>query len=74
MSKLSGYSTVSKVGVFATLLLALAVMVLSPSVFGSWFSFESERWVLLGLGLSAGLLGGLRSFVAGFRALGSKTR
>jgi Cu2+-exporting ATPase len=47
-------------------------LVLSPSVIGGQFDFANERWVLLGLGASAGLLGGLRYFVSAVGELRSK--
>jgi len=75
MGSYSGFSRLSKVGVFTTLALTLGVLVLSPSVIGGQFDFANERWLLLGLGVSAGLLGGLRYFAAAIgelrgRALG----
>jgi len=72
MGRHSGFSRLSKVGVFTTLVLTLSVLVLSPSVIGGQFDFANERWVLLGLGASAGLLGGLRYFASAVGELRSK--
>lgn len=72
MGRDSGFSRLSKVGVFSTLALTLSVLVLSPRVIGGQFDFENERWVLFGLGAAATLLGGLRYFVSAARELGSK--
>jgi len=72
MGRHSGFSRLSKVGVFTTLALTLSVLVLSPSVIGGQFDFANERWVLLGSGASAGLLGGLRYFALAVGELRSK--
>ena len=60
MHKQNGYSVMGRVGVFVTLALNAAVVVLS---------FRPSSYVLLGLGLATVLLGGLRFFVEAVREL-----
>jgi Cu2+-exporting ATPase len=72
MRTAQGYSTLNKVGVYTTLALALATLVLSPLVLGASFDFEWDRWALLGVGASAALLGGLRYFAGAIRELSSR--
>ena len=63
MHKQNGYSVMGRVGVFVTLALNVAVIVLS---------FQSFSYVSLGLGLLTVLLGGLRFFVEAVRELRSR--
>ncbi len=71
MRKHNGFSTLSKVGVFATLALTIGVLVVSPAVFSQVISSSMDQWILLGLGLSAVFVGGLRLWVSVIRELRS---
>ncbi|MCX8530453.1 MAG: HAD-IC family P-type ATPase [Rhodoluna sp.] len=69
MRKHNGYSTMNKVGVFATLAFTLLVLVVSPNVFGVTISSDFDQWVLLGVGLAVASVGCLRVWVSAFGEL-----
>ena len=52
MRKHNGFSTLGKVGVFATLALNLVLLIVSPAVFGVSISPEADQWIVLGLGFA----------------------
>ncbi len=74
MRKHKGFSTLSKVGVFATLALTVAILVVSPAVFNQVISSSMDQWILLGLGASAVFVGSLRLWVSVVRELRSGVR
>lgn len=70
MSTQNGYSTLNKVSFFATLALAIAVLVVSPAVFAA--EFENAQWILFGAGVVATLVGGSRYFASAARELSAR--
>lgn len=65
MTKPTGFGALARLGVFATLALALAMLVLTPD-FG-WLSFVGQQYWVIGVGSGALLFGGARSFLRSFR-------
>ena len=72
MRKHNGYSTMNKVGVFATLALTVAVLIVSPAVFGVAISPEFDQWLVLGLGALASLFVVIRFVFLGVREVSDK--
>ena len=68
----NGYSTLGKVGVFATLALTVAVLIVSPAVFGVAISPEFDQWIVLGLGALASLFVVIRFGVLGVREVSDR--
>ena len=73
MRKHNGYSTLSKVGVFATLALTVAVLILSPKVFGIGVSVAYDQWIVLGLGSIVLALVASRFIAGAIRELGERS-
>ena len=73
MRKHNGFSTLGKVGVFATLALNLVLLIVSPAVFGVSISPEADQWIVLGLGFAALVVGAFGYFAGALAELRSQS-